>query len=266
MQYLLGQGPPEDSLSLEERLVTDGEFYNELLITEDDLIDQYLSGELSESEQESFENHFLATPERRRKVRFGRAFNKYVIAVEVVPDEDASSEDVLEGMLDVPKPPPKPWYYLFLPSQNPVLSYSLAAALLLIIATASWLALRKPIGPSRDPARILAVTLTPGLTRGESGGSNRLTIPADVGTVRLQLELAADEYQAYHAELLSSSGEAILSQNNLKSERINGRLIVPVDVAAGLIQAGDFRLKLSGINTSEKLESIGSYSFRSVSK
>src|ERR1700682_2490180 len=76
--YLLGQAPLEDSSKVEERLLTDGEFYQELLIVEEELIDRYLSGELSESERESFEPHFLLPPERQQKLRFARSLKKYV--------------------------------------------------------------------------------------------------------------------------------------------------------------------------------------------
>jgi hypothetical protein len=124
MQYLLGQAPPEDSSSLEERLVTDGEFFNDLLIAEDELVDQYFRGELSEAERVSFENHFLVMPERQRKVRFGRAFNQYLSTEASLPGADWLTADASEEADDVPKLPPKPWYSIFLPSRNPIFSYS----------------------------------------------------------------------------------------------------------------------------------------------
>lgn len=74
--YLLGQVPPDELAPLEERLLTDSPFYEELLIVEDELIDEYLNDELSQAERENFETHFLAPPERRQKVGFARTLKK----------------------------------------------------------------------------------------------------------------------------------------------------------------------------------------------
>ena len=77
-RYLLGVTQQEEQPQIEERLLTDSGFYEELLITEDDLIDEYLEGKLSPSEQRDFEEHFLSTPERQKKLRFAGALKKYV--------------------------------------------------------------------------------------------------------------------------------------------------------------------------------------------
>src|SRR6185437_4105078 len=77
-QYLLGDLPPAEMAALEERLLTDTVFYDELLMVEDELIDQYLSGEQSQAERESFEAYFALAPERQQKLRFARALKKYL--------------------------------------------------------------------------------------------------------------------------------------------------------------------------------------------
>ncbi|HEX8922038.1 MAG TPA: tetratricopeptide repeat protein, partial [Pyrinomonadaceae bacterium] len=77
--YLLGRLEPEDRAQrIEERILTEQDYYEELLVIEDEVIDQYLSNELSSDEREAFEQYFLRTPERARKLRFARAFGKYV--------------------------------------------------------------------------------------------------------------------------------------------------------------------------------------------
>ena len=82
-QYLLGSLPPEEIAALEERLLTDDVFYDELLMVEDELIDQYLSGEQSATERQSFEAHFAVAPERKQKVRF--ALLELGLDCEIVP-------------------------------------------------------------------------------------------------------------------------------------------------------------------------------------
>ena len=79
--YLLGRLKPEHlSELLEERIMTEQDYYEELLVIEDEVIDQYLANELSRDEREAFEQYFLRTPERARKLSFARAFTKYVAA------------------------------------------------------------------------------------------------------------------------------------------------------------------------------------------
>lgn len=63
---------------IEEDLLTNAELFEELLVVEDELIDEYLGGKLDPEERASFETHFLATSERHEKLRFGQAFNKYL--------------------------------------------------------------------------------------------------------------------------------------------------------------------------------------------
>lgn len=47
-------------------------------MVEDEMVDEYLSGRLVTEERAAFEQHFLSTPERQEKLRFGRAFNRYL--------------------------------------------------------------------------------------------------------------------------------------------------------------------------------------------
>ena len=63
--YLLGTLPNPGQRELEERLFTDPDLYQELPIAEDELIDQYVAGELASLERQQFESHFLITVERQ---------------------------------------------------------------------------------------------------------------------------------------------------------------------------------------------------------
>ncbi|HVG22076.1 MAG TPA: tetratricopeptide repeat protein, partial [Blastocatellia bacterium] len=76
--YLLGELPLAEQMRVEERLLMDGDYVELLLIVEEELIDSYLRGTLSERERTQFENHFLTTPVRRRKLRRAKALRRYV--------------------------------------------------------------------------------------------------------------------------------------------------------------------------------------------
>jgi CHAT domain-containing protein/cytochrome c-type biogenesis protein CcmH/NrfG len=62
---------------IEERLLTDDAFGEEIEIAEDQLIDQYLGDELSPSDRRRFETYFLKTIDRQQKFRLARTVNRY---------------------------------------------------------------------------------------------------------------------------------------------------------------------------------------------
>ena len=77
-QYLLNQLSGADQQAFELRLLTDEAFSEELEIVEDELIDAYLANELSKDERSSFEETFLAHPERLRKLKAGQALKRHI--------------------------------------------------------------------------------------------------------------------------------------------------------------------------------------------
>ena len=267
--YLLGQAPLEDSSKVEERLLTDGEFYQELLIVEEELIDRYLSGELSESERESFEPHFLLPPERQQKLRFARSLKKYVSSAGTAqPTESIAAKEASEDAMEVAAPwPGKGSFFSFLPFGNPIVSYALTAAIVLIVGGAVWVVFNNWRTPAaREPGRVLAVVLTPGLTRDDNGGIKRIAIAAGTDTVQLQLQIAgADQYQRYRALLATNEGLEKLKSDDLKATTIGTIVAVPLQLPAGLLTRGDYYVKLSGLTPRGEYEDVGRYSFRVVS-
>src|SRR5690242_2863412 len=77
-RYLLGQLSDDVREEVEQDFLSREEVFQELLMLEDELIDEYLSGKLKATDRRAFEQHFLATQERNEKLKFGRAFNRYV--------------------------------------------------------------------------------------------------------------------------------------------------------------------------------------------
>jgi hypothetical protein len=73
VEYLLGRAPQDVCSELEERLFTDDDFHEELRATADDLISAYLSGSLTETDRNQFENHFLSSPAHRERLAFMKA-------------------------------------------------------------------------------------------------------------------------------------------------------------------------------------------------
>src|ERR1043165_877806 len=77
-QWLLGLLPQAEGQALEERLISDAELYEELLIVEEELIDDYIAGELTTEERKSFESYFMNSPERQEQFRIANALRVYI--------------------------------------------------------------------------------------------------------------------------------------------------------------------------------------------
>src|SRR5688500_19900460 len=76
-RYLLGGLSEEAGRGVEERLMTDEHFLEELTLAEGELIDDYVAGRLSDAERAEFEGHFLSSESRRRQLSFTQALSRY---------------------------------------------------------------------------------------------------------------------------------------------------------------------------------------------
>jgi hypothetical protein len=258
-QYLLGDLPAESQRSLEERLMTDGELYDELLMAEDDLVDQYLAGVLSGGAREAFERRFLATPECRRKLNFASALRKHIAAAEPPRPEAEQSE---------PSPPARrSLLQILFPPGRPAVGWAWATVLLLAVTAASFVVVRtwrgRVTGGPEIAARVFNVELKPGAVRRSGEEMRRIAPPADAAVVRLELESASGEGRGYRATLLADDGRTLLSRDNLEAREQGGARYVPFDIPAGLLTRGDYRVKLSRLAAGDATpEDLASYSFR----
>lgn len=263
-RYLLGELESERQRQVEEKLLTEGKYFEELLIAEEELIDRYLAGSLSQSEQVKFDCHFLLTPERHRKLRFAKAFRKYVANATNAESPDPVDHIPHAALSRHPLPS-------FLQAINPFRRLSPAAALLLAVLFCVPLLIinytRRQAGGIPETASnaeqassTVLVTLTPGLVR-DAGELRRVNVPPGTGSVQFHLELASDEYNNYRAILLTE-GREILTLNQLKAEANNGTKAITLILPARLLTQGDYQLKLSGQTPGSEFEDINGYAFR----
>jgi hypothetical protein len=278
-QYLLGEMDENLRGTLEERLMIDEPFNDELSAAEDELIDAYLDDELNVAERESFESFYLSTPERMRKLSFARTFNRYVSDAQIAESDaetDAKTDETVtttESVAQhVPGRSPSPLAWLM---QHRALGAALAAVLLLAVSFGIYRAfdggqrsaLEREIAelnradgarPDGAPDLSVVVALSPGLTRA-SGGVQSVNVMAGVPIVKLQLLLDAGEYESFRATLLSANGDEVFTVGGLKASDENGVRIVPLNIPARALERGDYRLKLSGRTREGVYEDIGSY-------
>jgi hypothetical protein len=114
-QYLLGELPEEEQVEIEDRAFEDKEYLASITAVENDLIDEYVRNELSESERRRFESRFLASAERRKRVAFAKALagvnsespvvetaRRPVVAPAAVSWRD-SLEAFIRGLIPIPR-------------------------------------------------------------------------------------------------------------------------------------------------------------------
>lgn len=123
--YLLGGLPLDEQMRLEERLLLDREYVELLLIVEEELIDDYLRGTLSDRDRARFETHFLITPDRRQKLRRARVLRRYVNNAQAIPAQAPAREAM----------PRASWWQVFL---TPAWRPAIAAFLMLGLGLGIW--------------------------------------------------------------------------------------------------------------------------------
>jgi hypothetical protein len=131
IRYLLGDVPEDEQIRVEERFFTDDEYFEQLLALEDDLIDDYVNGELTDRERKQFEGYFLASPTRRQRVEFAKTFMR-------AGSLPALAEIAIPGEA---RPEPVPWWrtvMVFWRAQSLLRRFALAASVVLVLG-GSWL-------------------------------------------------------------------------------------------------------------------------------
>lgn len=123
LEYLFGELPEPELSRVEELCFIDDSFHEQVSALENCLIDRYVQNTLTESERRDFEDKYLITPGRHKKV--------------------TEAEKLIDLILSYQTPSPNPswWSSLltFFKSRNLVLQVSQACALVLMTLGCLWL-------------------------------------------------------------------------------------------------------------------------------
>ena len=268
-KYLLGSLEGEEREQLEERVLSDANFRDRVLLVEENLIEDYTDGVLTETEQHRFRKMFYANPERRVEVQVVEALKQHTAtnwwtklfgAAQDTPQTDratltstgASAFDSLFGFRKA----------------------AIAVALVIAVAIAFYVAHRflsreqTPPALTRDQQRhdlierelarlnssresrpsALAATLSPGLSRGDDTQDTvefpivTLSRGTESAQLRLLLRSSDTEYRGFQASL-SSIGARESYKVDLKPEAAGPALILTIPTQ--LLDDGDYSVQLS---------------------
>lgn len=296
-RYLLGKASPEERADLENRYLSDASLFEELTEAENDLIDSYVRGKLSDFDRQEFERQYLGPPQRRARVQFASALTEISREPRQVASVQKSSF----------------WQSLtFLFSQSsPKLRWGLAAGAVAMVLVIGWLkttsdrSLRaslppphvEPNGRPQSPGTAapapngqvpgggntagieiakadkpeldeFTVQLTPGISRSGGAEARVFALPPKAPWIKLRLALDNDDHPAYVAVVETAEGNVIQRIGGLKSQLSGGNKVVDLQISSRLIQADDYVVKLSGtlVGTKGGEEEVDVYSFRAVNK
>ena len=227
-RYLLGGVSEEAQRAAEERLLTEESFLEELSAAEEELIDDYVGGDLSADDRERFERHFLSTEERRRKLRFALALARYTSEKGLAKTAAASpAGPTLAERLRA-----------FWRGRPLMLRAGLALASVAILAAAWWFSF--PRTPSPKTFATLSLNITAG-NRAEGAQVAKVALPVKEDALKISLALPEGWAKAsgYRVELLDESGRAETLEIIERDEKS-----VSVAVPASRLARGQYALRL----------------------
>ncbi len=238
-QYLLGQLTPDQQREVEGRLLTEDDFFEELEIAEDELIDERLAGKLTETERAGFEQSFLAAPERQENLRFSRILGRHI-------------------SLPPPAPPLLlPWWN----NQSYLLRAAAAVAAVVIVVgiliPATWIYRTRTKPPQTFADLTLLITTTTNRAAGVQATKVRLPLNADALRIALRLPDSSAPVAGYRVELVNDNGEKTPLEMAAQ-----GAQAVSVVIPAAQLERGQYALKLFAISTTGAEQPInGNYFF-----
>jgi hypothetical protein len=300
VSYLLGDLPEKERDEFEERLFLDADLSFFLDATENDLVDEYVRGELSAEQIKKFEENLLLADSRREKLQIAsvlqeKVFNKKSAVVAAVPQ--VSVWERLSAIFRVPRL---------------VWAGGLVTVILFLLIGGFWLSrqtennqvvadfdknqnlsiepVRKPTvenfpninapqnikqkltntneNPKPSPATVLPKNTKQPTVFGftllppmRSGERPTLIVPPDAQTIRLRVQHNnTREFIKYRAEIRDSSGDLIWSREIAVGKKTLQKPII-LDVRSGALGTGSYELTLSGITSDAQLEEVNFYNF-----
>ena len=224
--YLLGAVSPDVRERVEARIFSeDSLFWERTCLAEDELIDDYVRNALDRDAALSFEQVFLSTEDRKRKLEFVRALKRYV-------DDESRSQWARPAKLL------QQANALHSFASTPIWAMAAVVAVLSLVPAASWW-----FAVSRQPA-VVSTSLSSGAVRSANQVQARVRIPPDSAIVRLRLETDVDESETYGVSLHEVAGDLIWSQNKLAPRRVDGRTEIVVSIPTDVLVNGDYYVRL----------------------
>lgn len=282
-QLLLGMLSAEQRDSIEDGFAADDELFDRLNDVEEELLEAYARGELTDEDSKRLESGLLMVPRNRERVQMLRTMKV-----------------AFERRVENPRSRSASWF------GHPLWRIAFGVAALLLVVGIGWWLLRGPgqrnsiqvkgpgapinapppapngtsgndrpsspnspgtvnintePTPTPTPPTVYAtLLLLPGGTR-SGGGLSQLNLRANVTNVQVKLTLETSDYAKYRAMIYDENGGRVW-QSGILSDR---DLIVTLYFPRRILRDGDYRIGLDGIADDVKTP-VANYSFRVKSR
>jgi hypothetical protein len=276
-EYLLGGLNEEQRQQVELRVMTVAEFKEAVLLIEDELIEEYVSGALSAAGRERFDEHFLRTPQQRRRVRIARALRQSAEGLNAAsPAARAPREEEKR---------PAHWTRRFASLwwvRRPVIAVALVIVALLLTPAAWWAVktwqranLERELarlnqqqadsrGDGQPSSSVLRQMLLPERHLRSISGTvaepPQVSITENVKLARYELRLLDSEYSSYEA-VFKRGGSELFVVRDLKASDVGRDRVVVVSVPIELFRPGDYLIQLIGRDNAGQAAEIDIYPF-----
>jgi hypothetical protein len=245
-QYLLGELDQNDQEKLEQRVITNPDYKEEVLITEEELLEEFVNGTLPVRELESF-NRMYSSPAQQRKVKIAQALNRHA----------SEHSPVVQPMAQHKRA--KSLFELF-STKNRFHQLSLAALIIVVIGSAIlayWL-----IAHQKNPdyeallrlnqfgsellkpdSSLVAVPLPSLLFRG-TGEPRNISITKQTRTVQLWLPDPSGGAYSFRAILKRSDGSEVFTLEDLRARQVDQKSWLVLQIPAEMLTPQGYQLEI----------------------
>jgi len=258
-QFLLGNLEEVERQRIERLFISDAEWKQKILTAEEDLIEDYLEGSLSEPQRQQFLSQYAATPRHIRRLQITKLIKQHAKA----------EADVGRAPAQTTKPVgffAKLWplnLRIMIPAAA-VLAIAFLAGIIFLVLFSSGrrspeatqrasierelAELNSPDRGGQVAARSVSLVLVPVSVRSAGSGSE-LTRNPDTQVVELRLVwMPKEEYSNYRAVLRHVGDSDQFTINNLKLLKDQTGRAVIARIPAHVLRRGLYQVNLAGVD------------------
>ena len=266
-QYLLGGLDDDEREQLEQRVITNPDYKEEVLITEEELLEEFVNGSLSAPEAESFTKMYTSSPGQWRKVKIAEALNRYAIEHASVVQPLAAQKSWTRSLFELFR------------TKNRFRQFSLAALIMLLAVGGAvllyWLMshemranyealvkLNQAGSEVLEPdTSIVSVSLPPLLFRG-TGDPTNVTITKKTITVQLRLAEPSGGTHLFRATLKDSKAAEVFRLEDLRAHQMDRQSMLVLQIPARMLTPQEYQLEISEKTSDGNYEIPATYPVR----
>ena len=240
-RYLLGQLTDDEEQKLEERLLVEDDFLQEVELTKDELAQEYAGGELTTKERQWLQKNFLASPEGKQKHEFAKTFDNYVKNHRAQHQKSTSLIERLRNLLSQPK-----------------FRTAASTAIVLVIAIGVYRQIQRV--PTPQSIASLTVTSSQGTrSTGPVSGLQSVKLREDALKLTLMLPQAVSPGSAFRVEVLSDDNVTRTFEASAQDTQS-----ISVQIPAAQLPRGQYVVTVFAINGNRNEPRVPGYYYFKV--